>query len=562
MKSTDEEVSGEEASGEKVCGSQVDRRIESNSLLACNVKQQKKKQQQQQREIGQENINSGGYHYFNGNQANGKTSGYTMAGISTASFKKSESMHFGVNNNDVQLHSRQMQLQKGPFKKRLLPKFTPLSTTKIEVAGETVPTKDKLANTTKTAATTIVVKTAPVIAAEFPPDLLRSQTSRSGFSSLDTFSSSNPRLARKLVSIDTKKGCCMVPPQFSLKRTFSLQLMEEPLLKTPKSLSSMRGGFPLSNSTLPSFGSSYSRSQVPMTLSVPNKSKPYRSVTTPRRFQGQETGCTSNNKYSSPTMAGLNSTVDIIRITHPYGIKPYVTIKKRPREPIFSPLASFESRTHNPLDKNIARSESSFSENVMKGKIGNNNGGTVPKEAEANGRLELVFDNIIKGKATGKNVTTQPKINKNVIQLKRVFDNTIEGKTTNKSVTAPPKLAKDMARSERDASENTIEARTMKNKVMTKPKLVKAMARSKKDVSENSNKIKNIKNPVTTQPKLAKAMARSKRIKAKIVEKIDVTKPEEVASMMKSSNPFWNPKLFDNSSIAITNRPCRCGSSR
>jgi hypothetical protein len=344
MKRTDEEVFVDKLPG---CHVKRRRRIDRDLLLDCDDAKQQKPLQREVRQEEDEHLDTN--LSFKENQAESKTTGFTMASATSSSFGRSESMYLEADNND-------MKLRKGPLKKRLSPKLTPASTAKARVMDATTP------------ATWIATKTAPETATKLPPDLLRSYTSGSGFSSLSSlgasFSSSTPLFCRKLMSADTKNGgYCLFPPQLSLKRTLSKRLMEEPLLQTPISLStSMKEAPPLSSGTLPSFSSSYSWSRTSMACSVSKKSKSYHPVTTTQKIGSQEE--TGNTPYNAA------STVDIIRITHPYGTNPHVTIKKRPKTPFLSPLAyNSVSTAHNaPSKNNISRSDGPFSENAIEKK--------------------------------------------------------------------------------------------------------------------------------------------------------------------------------------------------
>jgi hypothetical protein len=494
MKRTDEE---EEVFVDKLPGSHVKRRrrIKSDLLLDCN---DAKQQKAQQREVGEENdkhldINLS----FKENQVEGKTAGFTMAAAATSSFGRSESMYLGADNNE-------MKLRKGPLKKRLSPKLTPVSTARAKAMDATTPA-NKYINGVETAATAATAtatatKTAPETATKLPPDLLRSHTSGSGFSSLSSlnasFSSTTPLFCRKLMSSDAKKGgYCMVPPQLSLKRTLSKQLMEEPLLKTPISLStSMKERLPLSAETLPSFSSSYSWSRTPMAFSVSKKSKSYHPVTTTQKFGShEETG-------NMPNIAAASaSTVDIIRITHPYGTNPHVTIKKRPKTPFLSPLANSGSKAHNvsTRNNNTSRSDDPFSENAIEDKTASDNGATLLKATEAKAPSGITKNVISKGKTSKRKVAALPTATEAKGRLEMASENAVNG------IGKQPKLAKAIARSERGVSENVIEGKNMKKNAAKKP-----------------------------------------RAKKKLI------------------NPFLDPLLFDNGSIALTKRPCRCGSTR
>lgn len=514
MKRTDEEVFVDKLPGSHV---KRRRRIDRNLLLDCD---DAKQQKPQQRKVGQENdkhldINLS----FKENQAEGRTTGFTMASATSSSFERSESMYLEADNND-------MKLRKGPLKKRLSPKLTPASTAKARAMDTTTP------------ATWTATKTAPETATKLPPDLLRSYTSGSGFSSLSSlgasFSSSTPLFCRKLMSANTKNGgYCMVPPQLSLKRTLSKQLMEEPLLHTPISLStSMKERLSLSSGTLPSFSSSYSWSRTPMACSVSKKSKSSHPVTTTQKIGSQEE--TGNTPYNAA------STVDIIRITHPYGTNPRVTIKKRLRTPFLSPLAyDFGSTAHNaPTRNNISRSDGPFPENTIEGKTANNNGGTLPKATGAKGQLEITKDPISKGKILKKKVAKLPKVAE-AKGRSTITENAVvsKGKTLKEKVATLPKAAEAKGRSEM-ASENAVKDKTMRKSIgkqpKLQPKLAKAMARLDMGVSEN----------VMVGKNMEKNAAKKPRAKKKII------------------NPFLDPLLFDNGSIALTKRPCRCGSTR
>ena len=364
----------EEDSHKKSCDYQdYGKFIESGSFLACsNQEQFEINQRQQQREREQIAIDSSTKKDYLVNDQVSKSAAVKVLATAATSFEQSESIYSEVQKNITSVQQTgTTKLRKGPLKKRLSPKLNVTSRFDFLDTGDTTAGKGETTNTTQY----ITHLKAPKIKAGFPSDIPKSHAIRSDFSNLGNFSSNTPMTIRdSLVSVDIENDHCMVPSQLSLKRTLSKQLLEEPILKTPKSLSSAtmssttKEKMLSSNNTFLSLTSSYSWLQTPTTLSVSKKPKSYQPVTTTSKIQDHRAEfATPNSAARNPSKDGLNSTVDIIRIIHPYGTNPHVTITKRPRKPIFSPLAADLKPRDNSLHvKNFTRSEKSDSLDTTK----------------------------------------------------------------------------------------------------------------------------------------------------------------------------------------------------
>lgn len=352
-KDTMEKKTDIEDRGNNLCESQADGRVDDNdSLLGYNAKRLL-----QQQDIQQENTTprSGCFSYSTnelsskGHRSVEKTNGATT--VSTLA--RSKSMYLRPGDRRCLFSTAKKNLQRGPLKKRS-PKLSP-----------SVQSKHSLFAPVSTPVT-----------ATFPPDMYRSQTSSSGFSSLGSISSASTLFRRRLPMSVLKSGQKENSYNLSVKRNLSDQLMAEAILATPNTISSTGGRPHWSNNTLLFSNSRDALSNTPIPFSFSMKRKLTNPVVTnmskinsascfiskppdTNETRGQETRNVSDNRFENrvseitKTISRPSPAINILRITHPFGNYPRVTVKRSDHALISSPLADVP----NTLSKNNAHSD-------------------------------------------------------------------------------------------------------------------------------------------------------------------------------------------------------------
>ena len=180
------------------------------------------------------------------------------------------------------------------------------------------------------------------------PIAFRSQTS---FGSIQSLSSSfRHKLTPSLVKSKQMEQSYQCP----VKRNLNYELMKEAMVKTPLTASSIGAKAPVSNTTMSSITPipiSFSKKRKTPNPIVTNVSKvnphmdffsnaPKMDETPGQKSRQVSVRCNQKNTLGTTKDDNIPSSgINILRITHPFGNSPRVTLKRSRRKPISSPLA-------------------------------------------------------------------------------------------------------------------------------------------------------------------------------------------------------------------------------
>ena len=300
------------------------------------------------------------------------------------------------------------------------------------------------------------------LASTLRPDLSRTQTTSSGFSSIGSLSSASTVFCRRLTPSVFKKTKAEGSDQLPVNRNLNCQLMAEPLFATPQTTYSTEERLPLSNRTLPLFNSrstptltpapfSFSKKRKSLDPVVTNAAKTNQSsdlvlkLPTSEATRGQGTQHASShhvvNKKGDKIETRCrkpSSAINILRITHPFGNSPYVTKRSR-NSTVYSPLAEIP----NDSTKNDVKGAEAKILAVQ-----DQNTPTKPDDTKIQKRS--LFSPIVRhrGASFGAITSTKRQPLKSIIQNRVMSDNTKVPKSMNRMARNPiltrPELFRDV----------------------------------------------------------------------------------------------------------------------
>lgn len=234
-----------------------------------------------------------------------------------------------------------------------------------------------------------------------PPGLVGFHTGGSGFLSFGSITPASCMFRQRVTSSLVKNIQKRLPHELPVKRNLNSQLMAEADLTTPNTISTSGERRLLSNSTLQFSNSRRASSSTPLTVSFSKKRKLCNPVITnvskinsasgfsSERLRNYETRGEQERRapfirienqphYATNTTLRPMPSVNILRITHPFGNSPFVAIRSRLR-PIGSPLAAVSktpSKKKARWDSNLNAMEATPKEKSIEEKTNSETGET------------------------------------------------------------------------------------------------------------------------------------------------------------------------------------------
>lgn len=271
----------------------------------------------------------------------------------------------------------------------------------------------------------------PATAATFTPLALRTQPNSSGFLSAGSISSTSSFSRRQLPASILKNGPNDTSYQLPVNRNLNNELMLQSMLATPTTVSSTGGRLPFSNSSLLSSNPRHASTSTPLPFSFSKRRKlSYPVVTNVSKInptfpsfpntpntgesRGQGTPSASNHGIPNQTSGTTNifsepsPSINILRITHPFGDYPRVTVRRSRDQLISSPLAT-------PTKQNV-RPDSHLLVNRAKTKGAKNGEETKSKSADGKLPRNLLFSPIVRRKSASfdANKSERPPAEKSI----------------------------------------------------------------------------------------------------------------------------------------------------